>query len=618
MSSSTKQNTQTLFANSLEGETTDPLSWLKNQFSPFRLLTTNIFTIIFVVALSLFSYEYLVEGHDEMLKHILEASFVITTLFIIIPPLLYIFSYRPLLLNMNKLQQTEKGLHLLATALKSAEDGIVITNKQGDIQWSNPAFARLSGLSASEMCGQNLRLLETEQGTVEESEQRWEALLSGRVWKEELVSHRPDGRNHTEEQIITPVRDESGDISHLIFLVKDITEQRDLERVADILATASQTLNQSLVLNHVLKRMLDLLLACVPYDNAAVILIDQESQLAVRACRGRDFESQLALADLQENPYTQKLLANQEIVLISDTAVSSPWEPFIDGLNSQAGLAVPIVVEEEVIGFCVLNKNEPDYFTPQHVEIMKALVSQAVAAIRNAQLFEQVQAGRERLQLLSHRLVEIQETERRFIAQELHDEAGQSLASLQIQLLVLEQQAKQPEAIVAGVAEMKKNVEEVAENLHRLASHLRPASLDHVGLLKALSQHVETISSQHKLIGQFEAIGPEKRLSPEVETAVYRIVQEALTNVVRHAQATRVDVILKQDSEKLIIIVEDNGIGFNPPTAASNGTVNDHLGLVGIRERAEMLGGILIIESSIGNGSTLKIEVPYDNPCPDC
>ena len=175
MSSSITRNTQTLFANLQESETTESFSWLKDQFSPFRLLTTSIFTIIFVVALSLFSYEYLVEGHGETLKHVLEATFVVTTLFIIIPPLLYIFSYRPLLLNINKLRQTEKKLHLLATALESAEDGIVITDSNGDIEWSNPAFTRLSGLTSSEIHGQNLRLFETEQETVEEREKRWGA-----------------------------------------------------------------------------------------------------------------------------------------------------------------------------------------------------------------------------------------------------------------------------------------------------------------------------------------------------------------------------------------------------------------------------------------------------------
>lgn len=619
MSSTTeRKDSYSLFVD-LRPDRVDYLAWLKDRFSPFRLLATSIITIIFVTSLSLLSYEYLVEGSYETLKHLMETAFVAVTLLIIIPPLLYVFSYRPLLSNMNKLQRTEKELRLLAAALESADDGIVITDNQGNIQWSNPAFAQKTGLTASEIYGQNVRLVEPGSGTIEEQEKRWEAVLSGQIWREVLNIRRDNERDLTEEQIITPVRDDNGTISHFILLEKDITEQRTLRQAADILATAGQTLNQSLNLNHVLAKMLDLLLTGVPYDNAAAVLVHHESQLVVRASRGREFEdrfrrnSMFSLADSEDCLHTQKLLTDRAVVLLPDTAVSPHWEPFFDGEDHHTGLGIPIVVEGKAIGFCVINKCQPDYFTAQHVEIAKALVSQAVAAIQNARLFEQVQAGRERLHSLSQRLVEIQETERRFIARELHDEAGQSLASLKIQLMFLEQQAHQPEAVVSSVAKLKQDIDDIAESLHRLAANLRPASLDHVGLLTALSQHVEAISSQHNLIGQFEAIGLEKRLPPDVETAVYRIVQEALTNVIRHAQATRADVILKQGADKLIIIVEDNGIGFDPVTAKSDNGVNDHLGLVGIRERVDMLGGQLIVESVLGNGTTLKIEVPHDD-----
>jgi signal transduction histidine kinase len=136
---------------------------------------------------------------------------------------------------------------------------------------------------------------------------------------------------------------------------------------------------------------------------------------------------------------------------------------------------------------------------------------------------------------------------------------------------------------------------------------LRPASLDHLGLVAALGQHVEAISDRHELSTQFEAIGMEARLSPEVETSLYRIVQEALSNVILHAQATRVDVLLEKRGDKVIAIVEDNGTGFDPFAAAQRG----RLGLAGMRERAEMLGGSLIIESRPGSGTTLLVEMPY-------
>jgi signal transduction histidine kinase len=176
-------------------------------------------------------------------------------------------------------------------------------------------------------------------------------------------------------------------------------------------------------------------------------------------------------------------------------------------------------------------------------------------------------------------------------------------------LRLLERDAAQPEALKLGIAELNRLVESVQENLHRLAVDLRPASLDHLGLVAALRQYVENLGDKHGLVIQFEAVGlgPE-RLPANIETAIYRIVQEALTNVIRHAHATRVDVLLERRGDRLAAIVEDNGIGFDVAQSQTG-----RLGLFGIRERAEMLGGTLLIESSERGGTTLVVEVSCDS-----
>lgn len=124
--------------------------------------------------------------------------------------------------------------------------------------------------------------------------------------------------------------------------------------------------------------------------------------------------------------------------------------------------------------------------------------------------------------------------------------------------------------------------------------------------MAALRQHTETISDQHGIAVQFEVTGEIERISGDMETAVYRIVQEALTNIIRHAQATRIDVLLKRRDGSLIVIVEDNGVGFDPKVQHSG-----HLGMVGMQERATMLGGTLTIESVPGSGTTIFLEVPW-------
>jgi signal transduction histidine kinase len=153
-------------------------------------------------------------------------------------------------------------------------------------------------------------------------------------------------------------------------------------------------------------------------------------------------------------------------------------------------------------------------------------------------------------------------------------------------------------------------IESLLENLHRMAARLRPAALEHLGLIPALEQYIETFIHQSSISTQFEVVGlKDKRLSSATETALYRVAQEALTNVTRHAQASHVDVLLELRGSQVVLIVEDNGIGFDAETAAAEG----RLGLVGMRERAQMLGGTWTIESTPGEGTTIAVEVPYDH-----
>jgi len=280
-------------------------------------------------------------------------------------------------------------------------------------------------------------------------------------------------------------------------------------------------------------------------------------------------------------------------------------------------LSVALMSRDRILG--VLNLLiPPSEVPPEMIEWVESIGRQIAVALdaerqRQRRMEELRQREAMRSQLLE-RILAAQEEERRRIARELHDEAGQALTSLRVSLGLLEREAQQPEAVRTRVAELKCLTEEIMENLHRLAMDLRPAILDHLGLVAALRQYIEACRRRYGLNIQLETIGLEERLSPRVEIALYRILQEALTNVVRHAQATRVDVLLERRGDRIIAVVEDNGIGFDPEQAMRDG----HLGLFGIRERVERLGGTLILESAPGSGTTLVVEVPDAHPDPDC
>lgn len=218
------------------------------------------------------------------------------------------------------------------------------------------------------------------------------------------------------------------------------------------------------------------------------------------------------------------------------------------------------------------------------------------------------------LAVLSRRLVEIQESERQYIARELHDETGQALTSLMLRLGAVERGLAGEATAAAGVAAIKREVEEVLGSLHTLASDLRPSSLDHVGLVPALRQYTERMAERHGLLIDFEVIGlGERHLPTEMGITIYRIVQEALANVVRHAGATQVDVIVERRRDTVRVTIEDNGRGFD----VQAGMFTGRLGLIGMRERAEMIGGSLVVDSALGGGAMILMEAPIDNAHPD-
>ncbi len=214
-----------------------------------------------------------------------------------------------------------------------------------------------------------------------------------------------------------------------------------------------------------------------------------------------------------------------------------------------------------------------------------------------------------RRQLLE-RVIAAQEEERRRISRELHDSTSQSLTSLMVGLRTLEETSCDTFQMHQHAQELRQVVGQVLEDIHTLAVQLRPSVLDDLGLSAALERLVQEWARRHHIrVDLVVHIGGE-RLSDSHETALYRIVQEALTNVARHAQATSVSVLVERRSQSVVAVIEDDGLGFDAAHIQSEG----HLGLAGIRERAELLGGSLTIESSPGSGASLYIQLPLAQP----
>jgi signal transduction histidine kinase len=266
-------------------------------------------------------------------------------------------------------------------------------------------------------------------------------------------------------------------------------------------------------------------------------------------------------------------------------------------LGARTGLWVPLVARGRTIGLLAAHdKLAPDArFTDNDLRLAETFATRASVAV---DLSERVQRDAFR------RVVEAQELERRRLARELHDETGQALTSILLGLKALEDSVDGDEAR-EGVAALRELVVATLQDVRRLAVELRPKVLDDFGLVPALERLIESFADQTGIVVQLESGLGDERLSAEVETALYRIVQESLTNVVKHAAARSVSIVLARKKDTVAIVIEDDGQGFDPEHTREGG-----FGLEGMRERAGLLEGKLQIESRVGAGTTIVAEVP--------
>jgi signal transduction histidine kinase len=268
-------------------------------------------------------------------------------------------------------------------------------------------------------------------------------------------------------------------------------------------------------------------------------------------------------------------------------------------VGARTGLWVPLVVRSRTTGLIAAHDKlgADGRFSDNDLRLAETFASRAAVAVDLSQRTERAAL---------RRVVEAQELERRRLARELHDETGQALTSILLGLKGLKglDEAVEGEAGHDAVGALRELVVATLQDVRRLAVELRPKVLDDFGLVPALERLTETLAEQTGMQVRFEAALPSERLPPQIETALYRIVQEALTNVVKHARAGSVSVVLTRKPSSVAALVEDDGHGFDPAHVRDGG-----FGLVGMRERVGLFDGRLQVESG-EDGTTLVTEVP--------
>ena len=250
--------------------------------------------------------------------------------------------------------------------------------------------------------------------------------------------------------------------------------------------------------------------------------------------------------------------------------------------------------------------------------VRRQLVEQALkrSEQHHRLLLKQSRVMQEQLRRLSHRILSAQEKERRDISRELHDEVGQSLTGINITLATLKREsAVNTRDIRRRIAIAERLVEKSLKALRRFVRELRPPILDDMGLIPALDSHLKEFAKRTRVQIRFKAVAAVERFDNEKRTVLYRVAQEALTNIAKHAQATRVSVSLGSVPGAIRMEIHDNGKSFQV-NRVFFGKRKKRFGLIGMRERVEMVQGNFNVESARGKGTTVRAEIPFRNEQP--
>ena len=331
--------------------------------------------------------------------------------------------------------------------------------------------------------------------------------------------------------------------------------------------------------------------------NSVSIALPHGEALRIEAAAGGGADSVIGMS-IPARSKTMRVLERRR----SERVDSILDDPEIDQetarrMHMLTGLYVPLVLRGEAIGVITAQDKQGSdpRFTDDDVRVAEGFAQRASVAVDLSR-----RVARDALQ----RVVSAQEQERRRLARELHDETGQALTSILLGLRTIEE-AKGEVELDAALTEVRDLVRATLQDVRQLAVELRPKALDDFGLVAALERLTSSFGEQTGISMEFQSSLPAGRLSPEVETALYRIVQEALTNIVKHSRAGRVSIVVGRKDGAVSVVVEDDGVGFDPARTREEG-----LGLIGMRERVALLGGRLTIESRPGAGTTFVAEVP--------
>ncbi len=433
-----------------------------------------------------------------------------------------------------------------------------------------------------------------------------------------------DGQAVDFQSVVSPMTDQKGRMAGVVGVARDISGLKRLEktlreRVSELnaLNDASRAFLSQLDIQAIYQESCRLVVELFGVDAAWVGLFKEDDMiLQPQAAQGIDLDQLTPLVvKSKKTPNLHPavtVLLDKEPVVSEKTTLSGAkiWGVLAAAERAyECLLSLPVSMADSR-AVLVLFSRQDAAFPPAAIQLFQAFTNLMTIALNNANLFTQVRADQIRLQTLSQRLVDIQEDERRQIALELHDEIGQLLTGLKIQLDSAS--TLPPEDRIEHVERGRELADDLIKKVRNLSLDLRPSMLDDLGLQPALLWHMDRFTSLTGIQVNFVQKGLEgERFSTNLEITAYRVVQEGLTNIARHSGVKEATVRVLYSANCLTIQIEDRGAGFEAKGALDGGFSR---GLLGMRERVAFVGGSLTIDSVPGWGTLLVVELPVPQP----
>jgi len=526
----------------------------------------------------------------------------------------------------SQLRESEQWLN---GVLMSIGDGVIAVDNTGSIRFINSQAEKITGWKEADATGKTLfevlKLKDELSGELLD--------LSGNLARLQINDKNTLGTNAlltmNNGSIIpleinfNPIIDQKNNLHGLVLAFRNITSQRQItEEIkqqtnrAEALVKVAEQLNSRLDFKEVLDMVCTITNQVLKTSATMIFLYDPKLNMFKDMARKIEGDVPQTSKDPLKITFSREVL--QQANLPTDNSAFSisnamtrkniPYRHILRFLNIHSLALAPLIRNNDVIGILVCGSiGDERSYSKGELELLKGLADHVTIAISNASMFEQIRKGRERQRVLSKSLVDVQETERRHIARELHDHLGQALTGLQFMLETTKKRAVDDQK--QQLDEIQKYVSDMIVQIREMSLNLRPGMLDDIGLIPTLKWHFERYTNQTGIIVNFRADNFNTRLSGEIETATYRIIQEALTNVARYAQTQEVLVGLALQDNTLWVEILDQGKGFDVSLISDKPTA----GLGGMRERADLLGGYLSINSYINQGTQILAALPLTN-----